>query len=292
MKHMEIALSQDGVTEVVGPGSSDNVLSYFKGIGRGDIVSDEVYWCAAFYFWVLWKAGVDISSIEPKNRLLAASAKRLGTRLSGPQLYCGVIMPRYEGGKLVGHHVGFVTGWTERMIFIYGGNQENSVCEKEFKRTSDMVFMWPFPPATAADLASSSKTVAATGRQQKDASKASLPQIADAAVPAPPEASFPPPDALIAKGQALEGWVSSAENFALFAWGKLTWIALAISLYYLARMAWDAWRIRQARVAAHNTGKSLVGASVAHSATAPSRADALKAWASEARQQNEEVSLV
>lgn len=290
MKHMEIALSQDGVKEVVGPGASKNVLSYFKLNGRAEVLSDEVPWCAAFYFWVLMQAGIDVSSIEPKDRLLASSAKRLGTRLDGPRVGCGVVMPRYEGGRLVGNHVGFVTGWTETTIWIFGGNQANSVNEMERKRTDAMVFMWPFPPETAADLASRSSTVAATDRQQKDASKASLPQIADAAVPAPPEASFPPPDALIAKGQALEGWVSSAENFALFAWGKLTWIALAISLYYLARMAWDAWRIRQARVAAHNTGKSLVGASVAHSATAPSRADA--EWATEARQQNEEVSLV
>jgi uncharacterized protein (TIGR02594 family) len=270
MKHMEIALSQEGVTEVVGPGSSTNVLSYFKLNGRAEITNDEVPWCAAFYFWVLQKAGVDVSSIEPKDRLLAVSALRLGTRISEPRVGCGVVMKRPGG-----HHVGFVTGWTETTIWIFGGNQANSVNEMERKRSSDMVFMWPIPPATATDLAASSSTVAATGRQQSDAKKASAPQIVDAAVPAPPEASFPPPDALIAKGQALEGWVSAAESFALFAWGKLSWIALAVSLYYLARMAWDAGWIQAARVKAHNTGKSLIAA--------PARADA---------PQNEEVSLV
>jgi uncharacterized protein (TIGR02594 family) len=249
MRWMEIALSQEGVAEVAGPGASKSVLNYFAENNRRDITSDEVPWCAAFYFWCLWKAGIDVDVIPKADRLLARSATKLGTRISAPRVGCGVVMERPGG-----HHVGFVTGWTETTIWIFGGNQANSVCEREFKRTDDMIFMWPVPPATASEVAAEgSRTVNTAGRQRVDASKATGAEVSTHVIPdAPP---FPAPDALAAKGTALQGWVSTAESFFTFAWGKWPWIAGAITVYYLARMAWDAGLIRFWRTEDRNTGK-------------------------------------
>jgi uncharacterized protein (TIGR02594 family) len=249
MRWMEIALSQEGVAEVAGPGASKSVLNYFARNERRDVTSDEVPWCAAFYFWCLWEAGIDVSSIPKTKRLLAWSATELGTRISAPRVGCGVVMKRPGG-----YHVGFVTGWTETTIWVFGGNQANSVCEREFKRTSDMIFMWPVPPATASEVAAEgSRTVSTAGRQQVDAGKATGAEVSTHVVPdAPP---FPAPDALAAKGTALQGWVSTAESFLTFAWGKWPWIAGAVTVYYLARMAWDAGLIRFWRTEDRNTGK-------------------------------------
>jgi uncharacterized protein (TIGR02594 family) len=262
IKHLEIAWSQDGVAEVRGPGSSKSVLNYFRENGRAEVMSDEVPWCAAFYFWCLDKAGIDISSIAKEDRLLAFSATRLGTRLKEPRVGCGVVMKRYNpDGTLAGHHVGFVTAWTERTIFILGGNQANAVNEMERKRTDDMIFMWPVPPAKPSEVAAAgSRTAKTAGRQQADAAKSTAAQSSNLAVPEPPAvdaSTFPAPDVLTAKTSALQNAVSGFESFALFAWGKWPWIAGAVAFYYLARMAWDAGLIRFWRTEDHNTGKAV-----------------------------------
>lgn len=274
MKHLEIAYKQEGVIEVAGPGASNNVLMFFKEIGRSDITSDEVPWCAAFYFWCLWKAGVDISSIALEDRLLAYSATKLGTRIAEPRVGCGVVMKRYNSdGSFAGHHVAFVTGWTATTIYLYGGNQSNSVNEIERKRTSDMIFMWPVPEETASDLAAQgSRTISTADRQRKDAAKSGGSELSTHVVPdapVPDPSMFPPPDVLAAKGSALQTFVSNAENFGLFLWGKWPWIAGAITVYYLARMAWDAGLIRYFRTQDHNTGK-IVGAGAEQVPATPS----------------------
>jgi uncharacterized protein (TIGR02594 family) len=264
MKHLEIAYSQEGVAEVAGPGANKSILNFFKQIGRGDIASDEVAWCMAFYLWCLWRAGVDISVIPKEKRLLAISALLLGTRIAEPRVGCGVIIPRRDSsGRIIGHHVFFATGWTETIIYGFGGNQANAVNEREFKRTADMIFMWPFPEETAKDLAAQgSRTISTADRQRKDAAKSGGSELSTHVVPdapVPDPSAFPPPDVLAAKSSALQTFVSNAESFGLFLWGKWPWIAGAITVYYLARMAWDAGLIRYFRTQDHNTGK-IVGA--------------------------------
>ncbi|HRO48761.1 MAG TPA: TIGR02594 family protein [Hyphomicrobium sp.] len=296
MRWMDIAWEQEGagVEEIGGPQAHKSIIAYFHQIGRADITSDEVPWCAAFYFWCLQKAGVDISSIDPKKRLLAISAGNLGTCISGPRVGCACVFPRRDkSGRIIGHHVGFVTGWTASVITLLGGNQANKVREADFKRTADMMFVWPPPPATAADMAAEgSRTVAASNRQIKDGAKGAAVQTAP--IPTPDaavfsgasdahsaSAPFPDPSTIAGKASQSQGWFSTFESFALFAWGKWPWIAGALALYWLARMAWDAFQIRRARIEDHNTGKTLA---VEPGADAPSEATA---WASEAPQEGE-----
>lgn len=151
MRWLEIAWEQEGadVREIGGPRAHESILGYFRAINRPDITSDEVPWCAAAYFWCLQQAGISIDAVSSTKRLLAVSALKVGTRIAEPRVGCGVVMKRYnKDGTLAGHHVGFATAWTARTIFILGGNQADSFCEKEFKRTADMIFMWPGRPLT------------------------------------------------------------------------------------------------------------------------------------------------
>ena len=62
---LEIAWEQEGagVAEIGGPAANKSIVAYFHDIGRPDVTSDEIAWCAAFYFWCLQKAGIDLSPI-------------------------------------------------------------------------------------------------------------------------------------------------------------------------------------------------------------------------------------
>lgn len=263
MKHMEIAWQQEGLdtAEVAGPGANNNVLRYFAKINRPDITSDEVPWCAAFYFWCLNEAGIDISSIAKKDRLLAASALKFGTRIAEPRFGCGLVMPRYNSdGKLIGHHVAFVVSWTATTIDLLGGNQANKVCVATYKRTAKMVFMWPEPAKTPAEVAAAgSRTVAAANRQIADGAKVGVGNTLPVP-PAPPPAGAMLQSAEAAAGTAskVQSLISTAESLALFAWGKWPWIVGAVSVYYVARMGWDALQIRWFRTDDANTGKAPV----------------------------------
>lgn len=253
MKWMDTAWSQEGagVCEIGGPQASASVIGYFREINRPDITSDEVPWCAAFYFWCLQKAGVDVSAIAPEDRLLAYSATKLGTRIRAPRVGCGCVMKR-----LGGHHVGFVAKWTPTTITLLGGNQANSVCEREFKRTDDMIFMWPEPVTENQLAAHGSRIIKGAARVQKDAAKATaLPNI-----PPPPEIAMPPPEVLLGKGSALQQSVEQAIQFSNFLSAKWPWVMAAVALYYGARLVYTSALIRHWRHEDAATGKTVLEA--------------------------------
>lgn len=263
MLWLEEAWEQDGLDtlEVKGRDANTNILKYFSQIGRPDITSDEIAWCAAFYFWCLWKAGIDLSDVPLEKRLLAVSALLVGTRLAEPRVGAGCVLPRYEHGKLVGHHVGFVIAWTEKTIELLGGNQANQVCCREFKRTKEMKFIWPEPPKTPKEVAQAgSRTVAAANRQIADGTKTGAVNVAGGVLPAPAAAppSLPAPEMLMGKATAWQGMASTFESLAMFTWSKWPWILAAFSIYWVARMGWDALQIRWFRTQDANTGKAPV----------------------------------
>jgi uncharacterized protein (TIGR02594 family) len=254
---LEIAWEQDGagIAEIGGPQANASIVAYFREINRPDITSDEVPWCAAAYFWCLQRAGISIDHVPKQDRLLAVSAKKVGTRIAEPRVGCGVVMKRPGG-----HHVGFVTAWTARTIFILGGNQADSFCEKEFKRTSDMVFMWPEPPKTAAEVAAAGSRIAdAAGDVRKDAAKVGGTQGLENMLPAPPK-ELPGVDAIAQHAGSFKTTVMGVQDFVLFVWGKAWWIAAALAIYWLVRMAWNAGWIRWWRAEDHNSGKAPVAA--------------------------------
>jgi uncharacterized protein (TIGR02594 family) len=261
---MEIAWEQEGagVEEIGGKAAHKSVLMYFRENNRAEVTSDEVPWCAAFYFWCLQKADVEVSSIAPKERLLAASAVRLGLRIDGPRVGCARISKRIEGGKVVGHHVGFVTGWTATRVKLLGGNQSNKVCETEFKRNASDIYIWPPAPATVKEVAQASRISDAAGDIRKDTVKLTTTQVGEKLMPAPDQVvpALPEPQALVDQAGAFKTMVAGAEDFLMFSWGKVWWIAAALALFWLVRMAWNAGWIRWWRAEDHNTGKSVIAA--------------------------------
>lgn len=121
---LNIALSQYGVTEIVGNQHNPTVLNYFHEIGHKWVTTDETAWCSAFANWVALQAGKERSSA-----LDARSWLKVGTPTQNPQQGDIVVYWREDPKSWKGH-VGFFIGYSEDQKFIYtlGGNQRNRVC--------------------------------------------------------------------------------------------------------------------------------------------------------------------
>ncbi|MEQ3656520.1 MAG: TIGR02594 family protein [Dokdonia sp.] len=125
---INIALSQYGVTEIVGNAHNPKVLNYFKEIGHKWVTTDETAWCSAFVNWVALKGNV-----ERSNKLTARSWLQVGKEINKPQLNDLVVFWRYKKSSWKGH-VGFFIGYTEdkKYIYVLGGNQNNQVNIKKY----------------------------------------------------------------------------------------------------------------------------------------------------------------
>lgn len=247
MQWMEIAYADVGVTEVAGVRASETILEYFRRVGRADITSDEVAWCAAFAGAVLKSAGVKFAL--PKGReLLASSFLEVGTPIDQPRVGAIACVPR-SGGS--GWHVAFVSGWDATRLRLLGGNQRDSVCEAWFLRDGAEL-RWPGEPVTAAALADGTSRIATAAKaQQKDGAKAGGIEVADIGLEAGGLKEW--------AAQAAD-WQASAttiEQFMTYAVSKGKWVAGALALYWLARMAWRAGWIKHWRAQDANEGKTV-----------------------------------
>jgi uncharacterized protein (TIGR02594 family) len=269
VRWLEIAWADVGVQETSGAEATPAVLGYFRDAGRPDITSDEVAWCAAFAGACLERAGIP-QTIPPAEALLARSFLKVGTAIPEPRMGCLVVLSR--GSNPIHGHVGFCVGWTDTDIVLLGGNQANKVCTQNFPRARILPngLRWPGTAVAPKEL-SNSRIAKAAARQKKDAAKAGAPQVVPApdaapevAASAPPPAAdvapvpqtFPSPQDLAEQGSLMQSWLEQAASFGSFASSKWPWIIAAVTLYYGARMAWDAGRIRFFRAEDASTGKT------------------------------------
>lgn len=118
---IEIALSQFGNTGIVGNLSNKEVLKYFSEIGAKWVKDDDTAWCSAFTNWVLKQANLPYSSA-----LNARSFLTYGNKTIKPMIGDIVILWRVSKNSAFGH-VGFFIKETADIVFILGGNQNNSV---------------------------------------------------------------------------------------------------------------------------------------------------------------------
>lgn len=273
MKWLDVAWAEVGVQETSGSAATPAILAYFRDAGRPDITSDEVAWCAAFVGACLERAGI-AQTIPPAEALLARSFLTVGQAIAEPRMGCIAVLSR--GSDPRAGHVGFVVGWTDADIVLLGGNQSNRVSTQHFPRARLLAqgLRWPGPAVTPKELEQSGSRIArATARQKRDAAKTigieAVPDDAVAAAgaalgpAAPPPAdalalppSLPAPSELAAGASALQATVEALSSFAVFAAAKWPWITAGIALYWVARMAWDAWQAREARVEDARTGKT------------------------------------
>jgi uncharacterized protein (TIGR02594 family) len=129
MKHIELALSQYGVKEIVGKEDNPEVLKYFKNLGfDSSVLKDETAWCAAFANWVLRESGLPFS-----GKLNARSFLEVGEKVVEPSLGDLVIFWRESPDSWKGH-VAFYINDDDNYIYVLGGNQSNQVCIKPYAK--------------------------------------------------------------------------------------------------------------------------------------------------------------
>lgn len=125
---INIALSQYGVTEIVGKEHNPIVLNYFKEIGHTWVSTDETAWCSAFINWVALKA-----KVERSHKLTARSWLQVGAEIKEPKLNDVVVFWRHKKASWKGH-IGLFISFSEdkKYIYVLGGNQNNQVNIKKY----------------------------------------------------------------------------------------------------------------------------------------------------------------
>lgn len=126
---IEVALSQFGVSEIVGRKDNPEVIKYFDKIGYdGAKLKDETSWCSAFVNWCAIQAGLPFSS-----KLTARSWLTIGTITQSPQIGDVVVLWRESRASWKGH-VGFFVRETADVIYVLGGNQSGRVSIQPYSK--------------------------------------------------------------------------------------------------------------------------------------------------------------
>ena len=121
-----IALAEKRVSEIPGAQANKRIVEYHAATTL-KATSDEVPWCSAFACWCVEKAGVK----SPKSAR-ARDWLKWGVSVETPFFGCLVIVPRGDNPEQ--GHVGFWVAEDSTHVYIYGGNQGNSVCIEAFPK--------------------------------------------------------------------------------------------------------------------------------------------------------------
>ena len=122
MTHIQLALSQVGIKEIVGLDDNPEIIKYFDDIGfDGSALKDETAWCSAFANWVCFKSNLPMS-----GKLNARSWLTVGSKATTPITGDIVVLWRSSKDSWKGH-VGFYVANRNGFIYILGGNQNNQV---------------------------------------------------------------------------------------------------------------------------------------------------------------------
>lgn len=117
---------------------------------------DETAWCACFVAWCLRRAG------QPTIGMTAGAQGwmnfGLPLRLNSPRLGAITIVHKHHAGKSIsssGYHVAFYLAGPWHSPTLFGGNQRNRVCAKDFHGWSVRGYRWPstFQPAQRPNMA-------------------------------------------------------------------------------------------------------------------------------------------
>ncbi len=247
MRWMEIAWADVGVKEIAGPAAEPRIIAYFRRVGRADVTSDEVPWCAAFTGACLTEAGIKLELPEAE-RLLARAFLNFGTPIESPRVGAVVVLKR--GSDPAAGHVGFVSGWTETHVKVLGGNQGNAVSEKMFLLGDVLGYRWP-AAASADDLAAAgSRIVVKAGEGQLNAVKSAA---ASASAIAVPELGL---NKLAAQLSSWQSSLKTIASFLEFAAAKWPYIGAGLGFWYALKLLYGSglikgWRVEDANTGAH-----------------------------------------
>lgn len=133
---LKIAAGEIGIKEIVGDGHNEKILQYHQSTTL-KATSDEVSWCSAFACWCFEKAGISTHKSAQARRWLT-----WGEVLTEPKLGCVTVFWRTSPNSWQGH-VAFYISEDNENIFVLGGNQNNEVCIKPYKKNQLLGYRWP-----------------------------------------------------------------------------------------------------------------------------------------------------
>ncbi len=125
-----------GLHEKPGPQTEGRIADFFRVVGHPDITDDETPWCAAFVGAMLEQAGYSSS-----RSLLARSYLEWGSPMAAPIPGAIAIFPR--GRDPGAGHVAFVIAASGSDVKVIGGNQQDQVSIRSFKRNTLIGLRWP-----------------------------------------------------------------------------------------------------------------------------------------------------
>lgn len=115
------ATSETGVTEIKGGLHSSRILEYHA-VTTLKAKEDEVAWCSSFVNWVVEQCGV-----IPTKSAAARSWLNWGKPIPAPVRGCIVVLDRRSADNPNAAHVGFFASEHAGLIYLLGGNQDNTV---------------------------------------------------------------------------------------------------------------------------------------------------------------------
>lgn len=126
-----------GTKEVAGSVHNPAIVKMYSEVGFPGVKDDETAWCAAFVGFILKKAGMPYM-----KSLSARSYLKYGKKLTEPKEGAIAVFWRGKPDGWQGH-VGFVTKWDHKYIWVLGGNQNNEVNETKMERSKLLGLRWP-----------------------------------------------------------------------------------------------------------------------------------------------------
>lgn len=132
---MQYALEEYGQREVRGSRSNSRIAAYLRSVGQAP--DDEIAWCSAFTNWCM-----EQSNIMGTGRANARSWLNWGNSCAVAGYGAVAVLTRGSRNGWRGH-VAFYVGRDGRNLVLLGGNQNNSVCLKEYAASRLLGFRLP-----------------------------------------------------------------------------------------------------------------------------------------------------
>lgn len=139
---LTIAKRLAGLKEIAGPRHEPRIIE-FHATTTLAATTDEVSWCSSFINWSMLHVGI-LGTRMANARSWLSWGVELGRPIPGS------IGVKSRGPNPKSGHVGFVTRSDAKRVWLWGGNQGNSICEQSFRLSEFLGFRWPDLPGVDA----------------------------------------------------------------------------------------------------------------------------------------------